>query len=453
MLQTRFQLWLASLAVYRQPRVIAILFLGFSSGLPLALTFGTLTLWLTESGISKTSIGLFALAGTPYTFKFLWSPLIDQLAIPWLGKRFGRRRSWILLTQFALIISIFGLGWSDPGINPYTTAIFALTTAFCSASQDIVIDAYRVEILDERDYGAGAAMVVLGYRLGMLVSGAGALYLASSFDWFITYGIMAAAMSVGIVTILLNPEPATKQSSESIEQEQKIKSYIDQRPSLTGWRSRAVIWIYGSMVAPFAEFMNRKGWLLTLLFILLYKFGDALAGVMSNPFFVELGFSKIEIANVSKLFGLAALIIGSFIGGILVKKVGIMKGLLWCGLLQMLSNLMFVWLANSGHDMTILTMTIAIENLSSGMGMAAFVSYLSALCNVAYTATQYALLSSLMAFGRTLLSSSGGWFADHMSWAPFFLLTTVAALPGLILLLWMIRRFPLHAKSAVAHDI
>ncbi|MBF0357803.1 MAG: AmpG family muropeptide MFS transporter [Magnetococcales bacterium] len=434
--------WFLSIAIYSEPRLIAILFLGFSSGLPLALTFGTLTLWLAEAGISKTSIGLFALAGAPYTFKFLWSPLLDRLSIPWLTNYFGRRRSWMLLTQFALIISILGLGLSNPLTDPFKMALFALLTAFWSASQDIVIDAYRVEILDESQYGAGAAMVVLGYRLGMLLSGAGALYLATYLGWFLTYSIMAATILVGVVTVLLNPEPKRADSIESREQEAKIQLYLDSTPWLSGWRKKVVAWLYGAVVAPFAEFMTRKGWLLTLLFILLYKFGDALAGVMSNPFYVELGFSKIEIANVSKLFGLAALIVGSFIGGALVSRIGIMKALLWCGLLQMLSNLMFVWLAHTGYNMQVLTLTIAIENLSSGMGMAAFVSYLSLLCNVAYTATQYALLSSLMAFGRTLLSSSSGWFADQMSWGPFFLLTTAAALPGLFLLLWMIHSFP-----------
>ncbi|MBF0447838.1 MAG: AmpG family muropeptide MFS transporter [Magnetococcales bacterium] len=435
--------WLSSLEVYGHPRVIAILFLGFSSGLPLALTFGTLSLWLAESGISKTSIGLFALAGAPYTFKFLWAPILDRLDLPWLSKRFGRRRSWMLLSQTALMASIVALGWSDPSQSAATTALFAFLTAFWSASQDIVIDAYRVEILEEKQYGAGAAMVVLGYRLGMIISGAGALYLATLLGWFLTYIAMAALLFIGVAAVLLNPEPVRHDSTASQRQEQKIEAFIANKPWLGGWRGRLFSWLSIAVYGPFSEFMSRRGWLLTLLFILLYKFGDALAGVMSNPFYVELGFSKIEIANISKLFGLVTLIMGSFIGGALVNRIGIMKALLWCGLLQMASNLMFVWLAHTGYDMTVLTLTIAIENLSSGMGMAAFVSYLSALCNVAYTATQYALLSSLMAFGRTLLSSSGGWFADQMSWGPFFLLTTAAALPGLLLLLWMIKSFPL----------
>ena len=414
--------WLESVRVYSNRRVLSILFLGFSSGLPLALTFGTLSLWLAEAGVSKTNIGLFALAGTPYTFKFLWAPLVDRMPLPFLTRRLGRRRSWALVTQVFLMAAIFSLGATDPSSNAYFTALLALMVAFCSATQDIVIDAYRVEILEENQYGAGAAMIVLGYRIGMLVSGAGALYLASFFGWFAAYAFMGCLVMVGMVTVLLNPEPI---NSSPLQREDGL-----------------VAWIRDAVIAPFSEFMGRKGWLLILLFILLYKFGDALAGVMSNPFYLELGFSKIDIANISKAFGLAATVIGGIIGGMLVSRMGIVKSLVVCGLLQMFSNLMFVYLAMKGHSLAVLTMTIAIENLSGGMGTAAFVGYLSGLCNVAYTATQYALLSSFMAFGRTLLSSTGGWFADQLSWVSFFLLTTAAAIPGLLLLAWMARRFP-----------
>ena len=414
--------WLESVRVYSNRRVLSILFLGFSSGLPLALTFGTLSLWLAEAGVSKTNIGLFALAGTPYTFKFLWAPLVDRMPLPFLTRRLGRRRSWALVTQVFLMAAIFSLGATDPSSNAFLTALLGLMVAFCSATQDIVIDAYRVEILEENQYGAGAAMIVLGYRIGMLVSGAGALYLASFFGWFAAYAFMGCLVMVGMVTVLLNPEPI---NSSPLQREDGL-----------------VAWIRDAVIAPFSEFMGRKGWLLILLFILLYKFGDALAGVMSNPFYLELGFSKIDIANISKAFGLAATIIGGIIGGMLVSRMGIVKSLVVCGLLQMFSNLMFVYLAMKGHNLAVLTATIAIENLSGGMGTAAFVGYLSGLCNVAYTATQYALLSSFMAFGRTLLSSTGGWFADQLSWVSFFLLTTAAAIPGLLLLAWMARRFP-----------
>jgi PAT family beta-lactamase induction signal transducer AmpG len=436
---TRLNRWLNSFAVYADRRVLSILFLGFSSGLPLALTFGTLSVWLAEVGVSKTTIGLFALMGTPYSLKFLWAPLMDRMAIPYLTRRLGRRRGWTLLTQLALMGAVAALGATKPADHPGITALLAFLVAFCSASQDIVIDAYRVEILEERQYGAGAAMIVLGYRIGMLFSGAGALYLASYLGWFPTYGIMGLFMIVGMATVLLNPEPQVQESRESIEQERRIAEYLQVRPHLQGRKAQALAWFYGAVIGPFAEFLSRRGWLVILLFILLYKFGDAIAGVMSNPFYVELGFTKIQIANVSKAFGLAATIVGGIIGGVIVDRVGILKSLLLCGILQMLSNLMFAVLAMTGKDLTMLTVTIAVENLSGGMGTAAFVAYLSSLCNVAYTATQYALLTSFMAFGRTLLSSSGGWLADQMDWVSFFVLTTLAALPGLLLILWLKR--------------
>ena len=445
--------WLDASAVYRDPRVVAVGFLGFSSGLPLALTFGTLTLWLAELGIDKTTIGLFALAGTPYTLKFLWAPLVDRVPLPWLTRRLGRRRGWMLATQVALAVAILLLGHSDPAAAPTATALLALAVAFCSATQDIAIDAYRVEALDERRYGAGAATVVLGYRIGMLASGAGALYAASFSDWAAAYALMAALMGVGMLTVLLNPEPPVADSAEARAQAARFRRLLDARPDLRGRAGRALAWLHAAVVAPFAEFLARPGWLAVLAFILLYKFGDALAGVMGNPFYVELGFSKIEIANVTKAFGLAATILGGFAGGLLVSRLGILRSLWICGLLQMASNLMFVVQALAGHDLGVLTLTIGLENLAGGMGTAAFVAYLSSLCNLAFTATQYALLSSLAAFGRTLLSSSGGWLADRVDWVSFFLLTTLAALPGLLLLWWMTRRYPpARAPAAVTPE-
>jgi MFS transporter, PAT family, beta-lactamase induction signal transducer AmpG len=442
-----FGRWLEACRVYTDRRVLALLFLGFSSGLPLALTFGTLSLWLVEVGVSKTTIGLFALMGAPYTFKFVWAPLVDRMPAPYFTRSLGRRRGWAIVTQLALIAAIAGLGATDPATRPGLTALLAFAVAFCSATQDIVIDAYRVEILEEPQFGAGAATIVLGYRIGMLVSGAGALYLATFWGWFATYAFMAALMVVGIITVLVNPEPSVRKSRESLDREKRIAGYLEARPRLHTGTAKVLAWIFGAVVGPFAEFMKRRGWLWVLLFILLYKLGDALAGIMGNPFYIELGFTKIQIANFSKMFGLAAAITGGMIGGLMVNRLGIMKSLLVCGVLQMLSNLMFAALAVAGNDTTMLALTIAIENLSGGMGTAAFVAYLSSLCNVAYTATQYALLTSFMAFGRTLLSSSGGWLADHMSWISFFVLTTGAAIPGLILLLWIAKRFPTFAPK------
>lgn len=452
---TVFRRWVESCKVYADRRVLSLLFFGFASGLPLALTIGTLYLWLAEVGVNKTTIGLFALVGTPYTLKFLWAPLVDRMPIPFLTRWLGRRRGWTIVAQLALMATIAGLGATNPVAHPGLTAVFAFAVAFWSATQDIVIDAYRVEILEERQYGAGAATIVLGYRIGMLVSGAGALYLATYVSWFATYAIMAACMIVGIATVLLNPEPSVKISRESIEQERRIAAYLKARPELRGKKAQALAWIYGAVISPFSDFMGRRGWMVILLFILLYKFGDALAGVMTMPFYVELGFTKAEVASISKIFGMAAIIIGAVIGGVIVDRLGILKSLFVCGVLQMLSNLMFAVLATAGHDLRVLTLAIAVENLSGGMGTAAFVAYLSSLCNVAYTATQYALLTSFMAFGRTVLTSSGGWLADHMDWISFFVLTTVAALPGLLLLVGLMRYFavPRDGEAVIAGTV
>ena len=419
--------WVAALSVYRDRRILCILCLGFSSGLPLALIAGTLSVWLAELGVSRTVIGLFALVGLPYTLKFLWSPLIDGLRLPVLTALLGRRRGWAVAIQAALMAAALALGASDPAAQPALCAALALLVAFCSASQDIVIDAYRVEILEERQQGAGAAAIQIGYRVAMVVSGAGALYMASFFGWFAAYAFVAALVLVGVAAILLNPEP-------------DVAVPPDRRPGIAAWLAAHV-------VEPLAEFARRPGWGWVLLFILLYKFGDAVAAVMTGPFYIDIGFSKIEIANVTKAFGVVMSITGALAGGLMVAKLGVLRALLAAGVLQMASNLMFVAQAIAGHDIAMLTATIAVENLTGGMGTAAFVAYLSGLCNVAFTATQYALLSSLMAVGRTVLSSSGGWIADRMDWVGFFLVSTAAALPGLLLLLWMIRRYPARASG------
>ena len=390
------------------------------------MVFSTLSLWLTDEGVSKTVIGIFALVRTPYTFKFLWAPLIDRVTFPFLAARLGRRRAWVVATQVALMAAILALATTTPSLTPILTAVLAVLVAFCSASQDIVIDAYRIEILAEVEQGAGAAMVVNGYRVGMLMAGAGAISLADVLSWHTVYSIMAAMVLVGLVTILLSPEPKEPEGGERED---------DGDGGQFGW-------LRGAVVAPFRDFMKRDGWMFILLFIMLYKLGDAYLGVMANPFYVEMGFTKNEIAAVSKVFGLGATIIGALIGGALVFRYGIRSSLLIAGVLMAASNLVFAAQAMVGHSVPMLMVTIAVENLTGGMGTTAFVAYLSSLCNLAYTATQYALLSSFMAFARDVLSASSGWLADHVDWVTFFVVTTFAAAPGLILLVWMIRRFP-----------
>jgi MFS transporter, PAT family, beta-lactamase induction signal transducer AmpG len=417
-------------SVYLQPRVLIVAAMGFASGLPLLLTLSTLSLWLAEAGIDKTTIGLFALVGLPYSIKFLWSPVIDRMPLPPFTALLGRRRGWAIAIQALLILATLAMALTDPRIDAGMTAIAALAIAFFSASQDIVIDAYRIEILEEREQGAGAAATQAGYRIGLLASGAGALFIASAFGWFAAFAAMAALMGASMLIVLIAPEPpasATVVRASGIAAQLKL-----------------------AVFDPLAEFFTRSGWLPILAFILLYKFGDAFAGVMANPFYVEMGFTKVEIASVSKVFGLIATLAGVFIGGAVVARIGVLRALLWCGLLQMLSNLMFAAQALAGHDILVLFATIGLENFSGGMGSAAFVAYLSVLCNLAYTATQYALLSSFMSFGRTFLSSSSGWIADHVDWVQFFVISTALAVPGLLLLIWMMRRYPVSAPVTPA---
>ncbi|HSK41375.1 MAG TPA: AmpG family muropeptide MFS transporter [Arenibaculum sp.] len=425
--------FLAPIGVYLDRRVLVVLFLGFSSGLPLALTFATLTARLAEAGIDKTSIGLFLLVGLPYSFKFFWAPLIDRLPLGPLTRILGRRRGWALLTQAALAGSLIGMAHADPMTQTGLLAVFALLTAFCSASQDVVIDAYRVEILDERQQGAGAATVVLGYRFGMLASGAGALYLASFFDWRTTYLVMAALVGIGMATVLLCREPAVP-LARAWEGEARVAAALARRPGLRRWQAGLIGWFFGAVVAPFAQFMSRPGWLLILAFVALYKLGDVMAGALATPFYLELGFSKIEIANVTKVMGLGAVIVGGLAGGLIVSRLGIMKSLFVCGVLQLASNLCFAWLAQVGYDLPALTLVITLENLSGGMGTAAFVAYLSSLCNIGYTATQYALLTSFAALARDSLAASSGWFVETLGWPSYFVFTAGTALPGLLLL-------------------
>jgi PAT family beta-lactamase induction signal transducer AmpG len=434
--------WFDSLRIYREPRMLAVLFMGFSSGLPLPLTFGTLSFWLAETGISRTSIGLCALIGISYSFKFLWSPFIDRLPLPWITRGLGRRRGWALALQTLLAIAILALGFTDPRSDPGLVALCAVIVAFLSASQDIVIDAYRIELLKPEEQGAGAAATQWGYRFGMIASSAGALFIAEFGGWSVAFAVMAALMGVGMLTVWLTPEPVHSVAA------------LAPMPGDTA-AQRIVAWIERAVIAPFADFMTRPGWVAILVFVVLYKFGDALAGVMANPFYVAMGFTKLEVASISKVFGVAATLAGLAAGGIIVYRVGLYQALLACGVLQAISNLMYALQSVVGHDVAMLTVTIGIENFTGGMGSAAFVAYLSSLCNVAFTATQYALLSSLATVGRTTLSASGGWLSDQLDWVTFFVLTTAAAIPGILMVLWLMRRFPLRmpiARPALAVD-
>lgn len=445
--------WWSSLAVYRDIRVIRVLFLGFSSGLPLLLVFSTLSYWLAEAEVSKATIGLFAFASTAYGFKFLWSPLVDRLALPPLTTWLGQRRGWLIAAQGLIVACMVGLGSTDPATDLWWTALWAVLLAFASATQDIVIDAYRVESLEEHQLGAGAGTIVLGYRLGMVAASGGALIIADLAGWFWAYAAMGGLMAVGMLTALLSPEPDRAAATASARQEEaRVEAFLERRAHLPTWLRETAGFLYGAVVCPFVDFMTRRHWILILVFIALYKYGDALLGIMAMPFYEEIGFTKTEVGVISKGYGVVMTIVGGLLGGLMVARMGILKALLVCGVAQAASNLVFAWQAHVGADVGWLVVTISVENLTGGMGTAAFVAYLSSLCNIAYTATQYALVSSLMSFARTFFSAGGGWLADNVDWVSYFLITTLAAVPGLLLLVWMMKVFPSDVRRADPKD-
>ncbi len=421
--------WIEASKVYLERRVLVIFLLGFSSGLPLLLVYSTLSAWLKESDVSLTMIGLFSWASTAYALKFLWSPLVDRMPVPGLSAWLGQRRSWLVLSQAMIVVTMIGLGGTEPQTELWSTALWAVLLAFASATQDIAIDAYRIESLPEDQLGAGSANYVFGYRVAMLVAGAGALFIADGFGWFWAYVAMACLMAVGLATVLLNPEPT-----------RALPAATNDNVGLWAQINEAVL-------SPFIDFMGRPHWLMILLFVALYKYGEALLGVMANPFYLDIGFSKSEIAAISKGYGFAMTLLGGFAGGVLVARYGIMKALLYAGILQCVANLAFAAQAMVGYSLPMLAVTISIENLTAGMATTAFVAYMSSLCNVAYTATQFALLSSMMAFARTIFASGGGWLADHMDWASYFVVTTFAAVPGLLVLVWLMKRLPIEKPT------
>ncbi len=410
--------WIRSLGVYADRRMVVLAFLGFASGLPLLLVYSTLTFWLLEEGLDIESVGLFAATALPYSLKFLWAPIVDRLPVPGLGAIFGLRRGWLLLLQIGLIGAIGLLAMSQPGGAPLMCALAALLVAFLSASQDVVVDAYRIESLEDEEQGAGAASAVFGYRMGMLVASAGALHIAQwSGDWQLTYFAMSLLMLVGVITTLVCAEPKRPED--------------DDTPEDTAAHFKE------GVIGPFKNFAGRPGWLLIACFVVLYKLGDALANTMVNPLLADLGFSNTVIANIAQTWGLGASIIGVFVGGLLVRQLGIV-GALWVGgVLQMASNLMLTLQASIGQDAQLLTATIGVQNLSGGLGTAAFVAYLSALCHKKYTATQYAVLTAIATALQTASSTGAGYAVASLGWGNYFIATTVAALPGLLLLYWL----------------
>ena len=422
--------FLEAAAVYLKPRVLIVMFLGFSSGLPLALSGTTLLVWMRESGVDLGTIGLFALVGTPYTVKFLWAPLTDALDVPFLSRWLGRRRGWLVFTQLLLIAAIVFLGSCDPALAPGLVAFGALLVATASATQDIVVDAFRVESLPENEQAAGMASYVAAYRIGMLVSTAGALFLVSGLQaygygkqpaWHWGYLLMAVLVLIGTATALVATEPERSVAAEATHAQRKAFARVAE-----------------AAVGAFKDFLGYEFAFVMLTFVVLFKFTDALSGTMTAPFVIDLGFTRNEYAAIVKGVGLAALLAGGFAGGFVARALPLATSL-WVGaLLQSAANLGFCAVAVLGHNLTALTLAITIENFTSAIGTVMFVAYLSALCqNPLHTATQYALLTALAAVGRTYLSSGAGFLAETTGWVWFFVICALAGVPSLMLLAWL----------------
>ncbi len=397
------------LKLYMNRRMLSMLLLGFSSGLPLALTSGTLQAWYTVSGVDIVTIGFLATLGQPYVYKFIWAPLMDRYVPPLLG----RRRGWMLAMQCCLVITIAAMAFFNPALSPWILAAIGLAAAFFSASQDTAIDAYSTDLLKPEERGVGAAMKVGGYRVAMIISGGVALLMAVAIGWRWTYLIMAMLMSVGILATLFGPEPR----------------YEAKPPSSLG----------KAIVDPFKEFISRDGAIIILLLVILYKLGDAFALSMTTVFLIRgVDFSLVDVGTIIKIVGVGATILGVFLGGTIMSRIGLYRSLLFFGLLQAVSNLTLMWLAIVGKSYFLMVSSIFIEYLCGGMGTAAFVALLMGLCNHRYTATQYALLSALSAIGRVFMGPVAGVMVEHIGWVYFYFWSFIIALPGL-LLLWCLR--------------
>jgi len=417
--------WRDALKVYLEPATLRMLALGFSAGLPLLLVLGTLSFRLREAGIDRTTIGYLSWVGLAYGFKWVWAPLVDRLPIPPLTTLLGRRRGWLLLAQMIVVAGLVGMAFNDPraGLPPLIWC--ALLVAFGSATQDIALDAFRIESAATRKQAALAAAYQTGYRLAMIWAGAGVLWIAAWAEiagtagyqngaWKAAYLAMAASMAVGVITVLLSPEPV--------------------RVALPKAKNAAE-WLQNVLIEPFADFIRRYKWqaALILALIAVYRISDVVMGIMANPFYVDMGFTKDEVATVSKIYGVVMTLAGAFVGGVLSMRFGVMRVLMLGAILSAASNLLFAGLASRGHDLTALVLVVSADNLAGGIASAAFIAYLSSLTNISYSATQYALFSSLMLLLPKFIAGYSGVFVDAYGYGPFFLGTAALGVPVLLL--------------------
>ena len=432
--------WKEAVKVYAHPRVIGMVFLGFSAGLPLLLVGGTFTAWMRDLGVELAAIGFMSWVGIAHSIKVLWAPIVDRMSLPILGRLLGRRRSWMLFAQVSIGIGLVGIAFSDPTETLWLVAVWAILTAFGSATQDIAIDAYRVEAVSRDRQGAMASTYVFGYRVAILAAGAGALYIAAEGNWSLAYGVMAALVGVGIVTTLIIREPEVVIDRDTLQMEQRVVDYMATTTHI-GWRRGATAWFIGAVICPFADFFTRygKAALIILLFIATFRISDIFMGVMANPFYLDIGFTKTQIANVAAAFGLAMTLLGAGVGGLLIARFGIMPILLLTAVMAPVTNLLFSVVALTGPEISGLVVAIVADNVTGGMAISVFIAYLSSLTNTAYTATQYALFSSFMTLPGQFLGGFTGVLAAQVGWVWFFVCSALIGVPAIILALVIAR--------------
>lgn len=443
--------WAQTVKVYLEPPSLRMLVLGFSAGLPLLLVLGTLSFRLREAGIDRTTIGFLSWVGLAYGFKWVWAPLVDRLPIPLLTAWLGRRRAWLLLSQLVVIAGLVGMALTNPQLDLQIMVWFAVAVAFGSATQDIALDAYRIEMVDADRQAALASAYMTGYRIAMIWAGAGVFWVAALAEvapaipvaaatalevtkvsyqnsaWQVAYLVMAASMLLGVITVLWSPKPAEREYTPA---------------------KNAVDWLQGALIDPFADFIRRYRWHAALILALIatYRISDVVMGIMANPFYVDMGYSKLEVANVTKVFGVIMTLVGAFIGGVLSMRFGVMRILMLGAVLSAVSNLLFAWLGGRGHDLTALIWVISADNLSSGIASAAFIAYLSSLTNVNYSATQYALFSSMMLLLPKFIAGFSGKFVDQFGYNDFFIATAFLGVP-VLLLVWLAGRVKVQKEG------
>ncbi|MEM7652505.1 MAG: MFS transporter [Pseudomonadota bacterium] len=437
-----FKAWLSAAAAYIERPAIVMAFLGFSAGLPLLLVFGQLSFWLAEVGVSKTSIGMFSWVGLAYGWKFIWSPLVDRIPLYRITGWLGRRRSWMIIAQIGIAGGLIGMAFTDPVQDLGMMAVFAVMVAFFSATQDIALDAYRIESAPQEKQAVLAAMYQGGYRIAMLVAGAGTLYIAEFHDWTTAYVAMAGLMAVGLITALLSPEDkALEQVAKAARRAAAIGS-VDTRSVL----GKIIQFVQETVIGPFLDFLKRYGHLapLILAFILVYRISDITLGIMANAFYADIGFSKTDVADIAKTFGVVVTLVGAFVGGSLVVRYGVKPILLAGAILVVATNLLFAVLAEMGPERWMLILTISGDNLAAGIAGSAFIAYLSGLTNVAYTATQYALFTSIMLTLGKFVGGFSGFVVDATNYTTFFLYAAALGLPAIILVI-VLMKFDLKA--------